>query len=112
MGHYKRGDHIFIPFYSYNGESVQNRHHEPRLYKSVKSYISHYGERDGVELVEYAPIVEAEWVDATKPGQITCGGNPVYACGRCGEVYGSFELFPSAKYCRECGAKMKGVRLK
>jgi hypothetical protein len=55
MGHYKYGDHIFIPFH--NGESVQNRHREPRLYKSVKSYISHYGERDGIELVEYAPIV-------------------------------------------------------
>lgn len=50
---------------------------------------------------------EAYWVDATKPGQITCGGNPVYTCGRCGDIYGSHELFPSAKYCRECGAKMK-----
>lgn len=50
---------------------------------------------------------EAYWVDATKPGQITCGGNPVYACGRCGDIYGSHELFPSAKYCRKCGAKMK-----
>ena len=29
---------------------------------------------------------EAYWIDITKPGQITCGGNPVYACGRCGDV--------------------------
>lgn len=50
---------------------------------------------------------EAYWVDVTKPGQITCGGNPVYACGRCGDVYGSHEIFPSANYCRKCGAKMK-----
>ena len=50
---------------------------------------------------------EAFWIDVTKPGQITCGGNPVYACGRCGDIYGSHELFPSAVYCRKCGAHMK-----
>ena len=50
---------------------------------------------------------EAYWIDVSKPGQITCGGNAVYACGRCGSVYGSFELVPSAKYCRDCGARMK-----
>lgn len=50
---------------------------------------------------------EAEWIDVTKPGQVTCGGNPVYACGRCRSVYGSHELFPSAKYCRDCGARMR-----
>jgi hypothetical protein len=50
---------------------------------------------------------EAFWIDVTKPGQITCGGNPVYACSRCGNVYGSYELFPSAKYCAKCGARLK-----
>ena len=64
---------------------------------------------DAVEALMYEPL-EASWVDVTKPGQVTCGGNPVYACGNCGDIYGSFELFPSAKYCRECGAKMKGAK--
>ena len=50
---------------------------------------------------------EAYWIDVAKPGQITCGGNPVYACGRCGKVYGSFEIVPSAEYCSGCGARMK-----
>lgn len=61
------------------------------------------------EIVRDNHIAEAGWVDVTKPGQITCGGNPVYACSRCGFVYGSFQLFPSANYCENCGAKMKGV---
>ena len=59
--------------------------------------------------VDKHEIVKASWIDVTKPGQATCGGNPVYACSNCGYVYGSFEIFPSAKYCRECGAKMKGA---
>jgi hypothetical protein len=108
MSIYNQGDHVFIPFR--DGESVLDRHHGPRLYKTREAYIRHYSERDNVELVEYAPVTEADWVDDTKPGQVTCGGNPVYACGSCGDVYGSFELFPSAKYCRECGARMRGVR--
>ena len=58
---------------------------------------------------EYTPIVEARWLDVTRPGQVTCGGNPVYACSNCGGVYGSHELFPTARYCRECGARMKGL---
>jgi rubredoxin len=31
----------------------------------------------------------------------------MYACGNCGDVYGSFEIIPSAKYCKKCGARMK-----
>ena len=53
-----------------------------------------------------SPEEVAEWVDASVPGQITCGGNPVYACGKCGKIYGSHELIPSAKYCSECGVRL------
>jgi hypothetical protein len=101
---YKQGEHVFIPFC--RGESVLDRQGGPRLYKTKEAYVKHYGEWENIELVEYAPVVEAEWIDVTIPGQITCGGNPVYACGSCRAVYGSFELIPSAKYCRECGARM------
>ena len=108
---YKRGQPIFIPFR--NGETIFNKRQEARMYKTKNAFSFYFKEPlDGVELVEYVPVVEAYWVDVTKPGQITCGGNPVYACGNCGKVYGSFEIIPSAKYCEECGARMKrGVKL-
>ena len=80
-------------------------------YRSKESYIDNHGESENIELVEYVPLLEADWVDVTRPGQVTCGGNPVYACGNCGYIYGSFELFPSANYCENCGAKMKGVNV-
>lgn len=108
MATYKQGESIFIPFR--HGESVLDRHFGPRLYKTKEAYLKHRGESDNEELVEYTPVIIAEWIDVTKPGQVTCGGNPVYACGRCGKIYGSHEIFPSAKYCEECGAKMTGCR--
>ena len=102
---YKQGDHIFIPFKK--GETLLDRQGYPRTYQSRENYYKYYGECENVELVEYAPVVEAAWVNAAKPGQITCGGNPVYACGNCGDIYGSFELFPSARYCKMCGARLR-----
>lgn len=104
----RQGDNVFILFRS--GKTVTDQYRKQKLYKSRESYLKHRGERANEVLIEYTPVIEATWVDVTKPGQITCGGNPVYACGRCGDIYGSFEIFPSAKYCKECGAKMKGVR--
>jgi hypothetical protein len=106
----KQGEHIFILFS--NGKSVVDKRYNGKMktYMSIESHIKNRGKRYGEELVEYVPVVEACWEDITKPGQVTCGGNPFYACGRCGAPYGSFELFPSAKYCKECGARMKGVR--
>ena len=101
----KLGESIFILFR--DGKTVLDQHHKMRTYRSADSYIRNRGERKNEVLVEYTPVVEAIWVDVTRPGEVTCGGNPVYACSRCGDVYGSFELFPSAKYCRNCGAKMK-----
>jgi hypothetical protein len=105
----KQGEPIFILFR--DGKVVKDARYKGKLktYASVESYLGHRGRREGDVLIEYLPVIEANWVDVTKPGQITCGGNPVYACSRCGDIYGSHELFPSAKYCRECGARMKGV---
>ena len=107
----KQGEHIYILFR--DGKTVNDKRYKGKMktYASKESYLGHRGVVDGDTLLEYIPIIEAYWVDVTKPGQITCGGNPVYACGNCGEVYGSFEIIPSAKYCKECGARMKrGVR--
>lgn len=104
---YKYGEHIFIPFK--NGETITDSQLRPKMYKSRDAYIKYSGEKDDVELVEYAPIdeIEMEWTDVSMPGQITCGGNAVWACGRCGAIYGSHQIYPSAKYCSECGAKAK-----
>ena len=106
----KQGESIFILFN--NGRSVSDTRYKGKMktYLSRESYFKNRCKRTDEELVEYVPVVEACWEDITKPGQVTCGGNPFYACGRCGTQYGSFEIFPSAKYCRECGARMKGVR--
>lgn len=106
----KQGENIFILFSDCKAIKDPRFKGKLKTYTSVKSYLSHRGKRAGETVVEYSPVVEAYWVDVTKPGQITCGGNPVLACGNCGDVYGSFEMFPSAKYCKECGAKMKGVK--
>lgn len=100
----KQGEHIFILFR--NGKTVLDQYSKTKTYKSMASFLKHRGKRENEVLIEYAPVIKASWIDVTKPGQITCGGNPVYACGRCGEIYGSFELIPSAKYCKACGAKM------
>lgn len=102
-----QGDNIFILF------SKGRAMHDPRYkgkmktYMSRESYLKNHGERPDEVLLEYTPVVEAYWVDVTKPGQITCGGNPVYACGRCGHIYGSHRIIPDATYCEKCGAKMK-----
>ena len=103
----KQGEHIYILFR--DGKVVKDKRYKGKMktYASVESYMGHRGEVEGDTLVEYAPIVEAYWEDITEPGQVTCGGNPYYACGRCGNHYGSFSIIPRANYCEHCGAKMK-----
>lgn len=103
----KQGDSIFILFR--DGKPVFDPRYKGKMktYLSIESYLKNRGEKANEVLVEYVPKVEATWVDATKPGQITCGGNPVYACGNCGDIYGSFELFPTAQYCKMCGARLR-----
>ena len=50
-------------------------------------------------------FITMEWINVAKPDQITCGGNPLYACGHCGYIYGSYEIYPSVEHCPNCGAK-------
>ena len=102
---FRKGDSIYIPFR--DGETIYDSQLKPRMYKSIVSYERHYGIKPDVELIEYAPIIEMEWEDVTIPGQITCGGNAVWACGNCGAIYGSHQIYPTAKYCNECGARAK-----
>ena len=67
------------------------------------------GLREDIKSLPAADVVEVrygKWIDVTPPGYFTCGGNPVYGCSECGYIYGSYKIFPSAKYCQECGAKM------
>jgi hypothetical protein len=105
----KQFENIFILFC--NGKSVTDPRYKGKMktYMSRESFLSNRGEKPNEVLVEYTPVVEAYWVDVTRPGQITCGGNPVYACGRCGNIYGSHRMIPDANYCEKCGAKMKGL---
>ena len=98
-------EHIFIPFK--DGMPMLDRQGYARTFNSVESYNKLNKSEDGVALIEYAPVVEAYWEDITEPGQVTCGGNLYYACGRCGNHYGSFSIIPRATYCENCGAKMK-----
>ena len=107
MSVYNKGDHIFIPFK--DGCSLLDRQGYSRTYKSKDNFITCYDKQDDIELVEYAPITEAVWINITTPYQAAYGDTRIYLCGSCGAVYCSSELFPSARYCRSCGARMKGV---
>ena len=67
------------------------------------------GLREDIKSLPVADVAEVRygrWIDVTPLGCFTCGGNPVYGCSECGYIYGSHKIFPSAKYCQECGAKM------
>lgn len=75
---------------------------------TLSSFIK-YCDCIGIDLVEVIRGAEktGHWVESpTGRGMFTCGGNPVYECSECGYVYGSFEIYPSAKYCRDCGVRM------
>lgn len=58
----KKGESIFIPFR--NGTSIYDSQAKPRMYKTVKaferSFPGHYLGTNGVELVEYAPVVRCK----------------------------------------------------
>lgn len=43
-----------------------------------------------------------------KTGGFSPGGNPLYRCSNCGWVYGTHSVFPTFRYCPECGKKMNG----
>ena len=60
--HIKKGESLLIPFR--NGQSISDSQLKPRMYKTMqafeKSFPGHYLGRDGVELVEYAPVVRCK----------------------------------------------------
>ena len=47
----------------------------------------------------------AKWV-AEHHGGFSPGGNPLYRCSCCGWAYGTHSLFPSYRFCPECGCRM------
>lgn len=60
--HIKKGESLLIPFR--NGQSISDSQLKPRMYKTMqafeKSFPGHYLGTDGVELVEYAPVVRCK----------------------------------------------------
>lgn len=53
-------------------------------------------------------VIRAEWVVETNMGgYLTPGGNPLWKCSHCGEIYGSSMFRPKQNHCGNCGAKME-----
>ena len=53
-----------------------------------------------IQYVEFRD--SGEWV-ADHTGGFSPGGNPLYRCSKCGWVYGTHSVFPTYRYCPECG---------
>lgn len=57
------------------------------------------------EMPSASPVVKretGEWI-AEHHGGFSPGGNPLYRCSKCGWVYGTHSVFPTYRYCPECG---------
>ena len=84
------GESLFVPFR--NGHSISDSQLKPRMYKSKeafqKNFPGYYTGTEGVELVEYAPVVrckDCKWY------RIAPIDNVPYCChesGYCGEYMG------------------------
>ena len=95
----EQGKSIYIPF-KY-GVSITDSQLHLRMYKTKEQYERHFpGIREGVELLEYAPVVHGRWVAVPSSDMMT---GKAYKCSECGKMrYGSF----MPNYCQCCGAKM------
>lgn len=91
-----KGESIFIPFR--NERSISDSQMKPRMYKSVeafhKKFPRHYLSTDGVDLVEYAPVLHGRWIDR---GEKTW-------CSECGASNKAYK----PPFCPHCGVKMDG----
>lgn len=110
----ENGESIFIPFR--NERSISDSQMKPRMYKTIqafeKSFPKHYLGMDGVELVEYAPVVHGRWLPYYEELERVSDIEPYFVveyvqtgwecsvCGRC-ESHDVVEM----PYCH-CGAKM------
>ena len=78
--HIKKGESLLIPFR--NGQSISDSQLKPRMYKTMqafeKSFPGHYLGKDGVELVEYAPVVRCKDCKH-RADALDCGN---YLCNR------------------------------
>lgn len=93
----EQGRSIYIPF-KY-GVSITDSQLHLRMYKTKEQYERHFpGTREGVELLEYAPVAYGRWRNLPSMA-------PEYECSECGRSYEWWE--PSeAHHCPNCGAKM------
>ena len=86
----KKGESIFIPFK--NGYSICDSQLRPRMYKTVRAFEKSFPKldygTDGIELVEYVPVVHGSWYHGE--------------CSVCKGI--CIEYKPP--YCPFCGAKM------
>lgn len=96
----KKGQSVFIPFVG--DASVLDSQNRPRMYKSVEQFKKSYPlfRLEQPELVEYAPVVHAEWKSVYGTHR------PRVACTNC-----KYDVKSQLKYykrCPNCGAKMDG----
>ena len=113
---FAKGSSLFFLFR--HGYSVQDSQYKPRYYLNRDRAASHSKEACGTvcEIVEYAPVIHAEWEWFDE-----LNGNPLegqdrdwgWRCSACktwlpnGDTYDP-DRKPNLKYCPECGAKMDG----
>lgn len=98
-----QGESLFIPFR--DGVSISDSQLKPRMYKTQeafkKSFPEYYLGKDGVELIEYAPVVHGRWKNGVCP---VCGFDI-----RCLTGENDLEQWvwdEGFNYCPQCGAKM------
>lgn len=104
-----KGESLLVPFR--NGRSITDSQGKPRMYKTYqafeKAFPKHYLGTDGVELVEYAPVVHGRWISTGIFSKKAGYGVQYYRHEEC-EV-APCRLFECRHdYCPNCGAKMDG----
>lgn len=95
----EQGKSIYIPF-KY-GVSITDSQLHLRMYKTKEQYERHFpGIREGVELLEYAPVVHGRWIWNEE--------NECWICSNCemSALNNYRGNSTDSNYCPNCGAKM------
>ena len=66
---------------------------------------------DAAPTLDYAPVVDGEWIDKIEPYAYTAAGREIHIfhCSACDFTWANRRMvFEYFKYCPNCGAKMDG----
>ena len=97
---FEKGTHLYFPFK--NGLTVQDSQRKPRYYLTKESLQNNLNESDYSEVVEYAPVVHARWIET---GYYSSSKNPIYICSACHKEVED-RYIKNHESCLHCGAKM------